>query len=72
MLSRHGVDERGIARHTTATATTVTVRRPGEPTEHRDLRKGELAQLLHDLGVPLSADEESRLLEVVASLSRPG
>lgn len=72
MLSRHGVDERGIARHTTATATTVTVRRPGEPTEHRDLREGELAQLLHDLGVPLTADEESRLLEVVASLSRPG
>jgi N-hydroxyarylamine O-acetyltransferase len=72
MLSRHGVDERGMARHTTATATTVTVRRPGEPTEHRDLREGELNELLHDLGVPLTADEESRLLEVVAGLSRSG
>jgi N-hydroxyarylamine O-acetyltransferase len=52
----------------------VTVRRAGEPTEHRDLVEGELEQLLHDLQVPLTADEEARLLDVVAELrvSRPG
>jgi N-hydroxyarylamine O-acetyltransferase len=46
----------------------VTVRRPGEPTEHRDLADGELQQWVHDLGVPLTADEEARLLEVAAGL----
>ncbi len=68
MLSRHGVDEQGVARHTTVTHATVTVRRPGEPTEHRDLADGELQQWVHDLGVPLTADEEARLLEVAAGL----
>ncbi|MGH3457843.1 arylamine N-acetyltransferase family protein [Aeromicrobium sp.] len=63
MLARHGVD-----RHTTVTHETVTIRRPGQPTEHRDLREGELEELLHELGVPLSADEEVRLLDVVAGL----
>ena len=70
MLSRHGVDEQGGARHTTVTHRTVTVRRPGEPTEHRDLAEGELLELVRDLGVPLTDDEEGRLLEVVAGFSR--
>ena len=68
MLSRHGVDERGRARHTTVTHQTVTVRRAGEPTQHRDLAPGELEQLLHDLGVPLASDEQARLLDVVDGL----
>ncbi len=68
MLSRHGVDERGIARHTTATATTVTVRRPGEPTEHRPLEDGELAHWLTALEVPLTEDETTQLLEIAAHL----
>ena len=59
-------------RHTAVSAHTVTFRRPGEPTEHRDLREGELEQLLHELAVPLTPDEETRLLDVVAGLSRPG
>jgi arylamine N-acetyltransferase len=67
MLSRHGAD-----RHTTVSTDAVTIRRPGQATEHRDLRDGELEQLLHELAVPLIPDEETRLLEVVAALSRPG
>ena len=63
MLTRHGTD-----RHTALTERTVTVRRPGEPTEHRDLADGELQELLRDLDVPLTADEEAALLDVVAEL----
>lgn len=63
MVTRH---EAG--RHVTVTATTLTVRRPGEPTEHRVLAPGELADWLRALDVPLSADEERRLLERVARL----
>jgi N-hydroxyarylamine O-acetyltransferase len=67
MLARHGV-----GRHTTVSADAVTIRRPGEPTEHRDLRDGELEQLLHELEVPLTGEEEARLLDVVDGLSRSG
>lgn len=63
MLTRH---EEG--RHVTVTATTLTVRRPGEPTEHRALVPGELTEWLRALAVPLSADEERRLLARVARL----
>jgi len=63
MLTRH-LD----GRHTTVTAEAVTVRRPGVPTEHRPLRDGQLSDLILELGVPLTGDEESRLLEVVAAL----
>lgn len=65
MLARHGKD-----RHTTVTAETVTIRRPGEATEHRDLRDGELEQLLRELEVPLTPDEETRLLALVPGLRR--
>jgi len=67
MLSRHG-----DGRHTTVSHESVTIRRPGEPTEHRDLREGELGELLHELEVPLTPEEETRLLGVVASFSRSG
>jgi hypothetical protein len=40
---------------------TVTVRRPGAATEHRDLRDGELADWLDELTVPLTADERAAL-----------
>ena len=40
-------------RHVAVTHETVTVRRPGEPTQHRALRDGELSDLLDELGVPL-------------------
>ncbi|WP_116948067.1 arylamine N-acetyltransferase family protein [Jiangella endophytica] len=55
-------------RHVMVTHQTVTVRSPGEPTEHRALRDGELAEWLRVLEVPLTADEEARLLERVAAL----
>lgn len=51
-------------RHVSLTATTVTVRRPDAPTEHRELRDGELAQWLVVLGVPDA--ERAALLERLA------
>lgn len=48
--------------HVAVTETTVTVRRPGEATEHHDLGDGELADWLRLLDARLSSDEEQRLL----------
>ena len=63
MLTKH-LD----GRHVSLTHQTVTVRRPGEPTEHRELRDGELADWLDELAVPLSPDERAALLVRVAEL----
>ena len=71
MLTRHSADHED-GRHTAVSAHTVTFRRPGEPTEHRDLREGELEQLMHELEVPLTPEEQTRLLDVVAGFSRSG
>ena len=49
-------------RHVTVTGTAVTIRRPGEPTEHRDLAVGELTDWLSALEVSLTADEASQLV----------
>jgi len=49
-------------RHVTVTHESLTVRTPGEPTEHRPLHEGEIEEWLATLGVPLTPDEESRLL----------
>ncbi|MDG4824636.1 arylamine N-acetyltransferase [Asanoa sp. WMMD1127] len=57
MLTRHRPD-----RHISITHETVTVRRPGEPTEHRTLEPGELEKLLADVEAGLTADETTRLL----------
>jgi arylamine N-acetyltransferase len=62
MLARYLPD-----RHVTVTHQTVTVRRPGQPTEHRALRDGELPEWLHELGAGLTAEEE---ISLVARLSR--
>ncbi len=61
---RHGlmVTKHEDGRHVSVTGTTLTIRRPGEPTEHRDLAPGELAEWLRALDVPLTDDEASRLL----------
>jgi N-hydroxyarylamine O-acetyltransferase len=68
MLTRHLPD-----RHVAVTHETVTVRRPGEPTEHRELADGELESFLGELRVGLTGDETERLLAVVGRLhSRPG
>lgn len=56
-------------RHVTVTSDAVTVRRPGEPTEHRPQREDELPELLRELAVPLTDEEEERLLGVVAALA---
>ena len=71
---RHGLvlTKHAPGRHTTVTHESVTIRRPGEPTEHHDLRDGELEQLLDELEVPLSAEEEKRLLALVPTLRRSG
>ena len=54
-------------RHVAVTHETVTVRRPGEPTQHRELRDGELADLLDELAVPLTATSD-RTAGAVAGL----
>ncbi|WP_028656235.1 arylamine N-acetyltransferase family protein [Nocardioides sp. J54] len=66
MVTRH---EEG--RHVALTASTLTVRRPGEPTEHRELADGELVEWLDALQVGLSPDETERLLARLAELARP-
>jgi N-hydroxyarylamine O-acetyltransferase len=50
------------------TSSTVSVRRPGAPTEHRSIDFDELPGLLHELNVPLTDDEEARLLRRISAL----
>ena len=57
MLTRH-LD----GRHVTVTHETLTVRRPGQPTEHRELRPGELRELFDELEVTLPPEDVGRLL----------
>jgi len=47
----------------------LTVRRPGEPTEHRPLRDGEVEEWLSVLEVPLAPEEQARLLERLGTSS---
>jgi N-hydroxyarylamine O-acetyltransferase len=54
--------------HVSLTHRTVTVRRPGEPTEHREIEIAELRDLMHELAVPLTDEEEVRLLARVEQL----
>jgi N-hydroxyarylamine O-acetyltransferase len=63
MVTRHLPD-----RHVTLTHRTVTVRRSAEPTEHRELRDGELDALLDELAVPLTGRERDDLRRVAAGL----
>lgn len=55
-------------RHTSLTHRTVTVRRPGRPTEHREVEVAELRDLLRELAVPVTGEEEARLLARVEQL----
>ena len=63
VLTRHLPD-----RHVAVTHEAVTVRRPGQPTEHHELAEGELESLLGDLDVGLTDEETERLLAVVGQL----
>lgn len=67
MLTRHLP-----GRHVSVTHESLTVRRPGEPTEHRPLADGELRSWLRELEVPLTDDEEQRLLERADLLAHGG
>jgi N-hydroxyarylamine O-acetyltransferase len=58
MVAGHAADT-----HLTLTESTVTVRRPGAPTEHRDIDRDELMSLLHELHVSLTDDELQRLIK---------
>ena len=66
---RHGlmVTKHEAGQHVTVTGTTLTVRRPGEPTEHRPLGDGELATWLATLDVRLTPDEEHLLHDRLAA-----
>ena len=64
VLAKHLPD-----RHVTLTHETLTVRTPGEPTEHRALRPGELDQWLVTLEVPLTPEERLRLLDRVGGVT---
>jgi arylamine N-acetyltransferase len=55
-------------RHVTVTHESLTVRTPGEPTEHRPLRGGEIEEWLTTLGVPLTSNEEALLLAKLRAL----
>lgn len=57
-------------RHVTVTQDALTVRVPGEPTEHRPLRDGEIEDWLDALEVPLTRDERTRLLAKLRTLGR--
>lgn len=59
-------------RHVALTSETITIRVPGQPTEHRPLREGELLVTLRELGVRLSEEEERRLaLRLAGDRRRP-
>jgi N-hydroxyarylamine O-acetyltransferase len=56
MLTRHSPD-----RHTAVTDSTVTIRRPGHSTAHREISVYEAIDILRELRVPLTEDEFGRL-----------
>jgi N-hydroxyarylamine O-acetyltransferase len=56
-------------RHITVTHESLTIRTPGERTEHRPLHEGEIEEWLVTLEVPLTPDEESRLLAKLGALA---
>lgn len=63
MLTRHSPD-----RHTTVTDSTVSIRRPGRPTEHREISVFEAIDLLRELAVPLTEDDLLRLTNTLLAL----
>jgi arylamine N-acetyltransferase len=65
MLTRHLP-----GRHVTVTHDALTVRTPGQPTEHRPLRAGETEEWMETLDVRLTEDEVGRLLAKVRALAR--
>jgi arylamine N-acetyltransferase len=56
-------------RHVTVTHDSLTIRTPGEPTEHRSLREGEFEDWLSALEVRLPSEDHARLLETVHAMA---
>jgi N-hydroxyarylamine O-acetyltransferase len=56
-------------RHVTVTHDSVTIRTPGERTEHRPLREGEIEGWLSTLDARLTAEEHTRLLDRLRTLA---
>lgn len=63
MVAGHATDS-----HLTITESTVTVRRPGAPTEHHGITLDDVPNLLRQLNVPLTAEESERLSSRLAEL----
>lgn len=63
MLTRHAPGQ-----HTSVTEATLTVRRPGQPTEHRAISLAEVAELVRELQIPLTDDEHQRLMARLAEI----
>ncbi len=63
MIGKHQADF-----HVTVTHQSLTIRAPGQPTDHRPLRDGELDEWLTTLEVPLTDDERTRLIDKVRTL----
>jgi len=73
MCVAHGVDADGSALTVALTERAVTIRRPGHPTEHRDITPDDfetLPELVDGLGANLTRDEGLALVEVVRRLRR--
>jgi arylamine N-acetyltransferase len=56
-------------RHVTVTHESLTIRKPGEPTEHRKLHEGEIEEWVTTLDVPLTLEEQSQLHTKVRALA---
>lgn len=56
-------------RHVTVTHESLTIRTPGQPTEHRPLHDGELEEWLVTLEVPLTPEEKAGLLARLGTLA---
>jgi len=71
MCVAHGTDEDGTALIAALTEDAVTIRRPGQPTEHRAITPDDFAslpELIDSLGANLTAAEGVALVEVVRRL----
>jgi len=71
MCVAHGTDEDGAALIATLSADAVTIRRPGQPTEHRAITADDFAELpglIDSLGANLTAAEGAAIVEVVRRL----
>jgi len=71
MCVAHGVDSDGTAIIASLTADAVTIRRPGQPTEHRAITPDDfdtLPELVDSLGANLTGAEGAALVDVVRRL----